>query len=90
MSRVLTYDLEGETSRSFLDLRYRAADEHLIFRGDEREGEFCKSYPNTRMKLKGLYAVDDGLLSIILTDVPEGMPMDSVDRLFRGLTEDGG
>ena len=88
MSRVLTYDLEGETSRRFLDLRYRAADEHMFFRGNEREGEFYKSYPDTPMQLKGLYAVDDGLLSIILTDVPEEIPMDSVERLFRGLTED--
>lgn len=85
MSTVLTYDLEGEASRRFLDLRSLAVDEHLIFKGDHREGEFSKTYPHTRTKLRGLYSLEDGLLAIILTDVPRGVPVDDVDTMFRRL-----
>ena len=87
MSTVLTYDLEGEASRRFLDLRSLAVDEHLVFKGDHREGEFSKSYPHTRIKLRGLYSLEDGLLSIILTDVPRDVPLDHVDIMFRRLVE---
>lgn len=84
---VFTYDIEGEPSSRFLRLRSRAVEDHLVFDGDEYEGEFCKRFPHTCMEIKGLYSIDDGMMSVFVTEVPEGYSMESVDDLFRDLLE---
>ncbi len=85
MGSFLTYPLEGEPSRRFFDLRVRASEEHLIFDGDEREGEFCKKYPHACMDLKGLYSIEDSMLSISLTEIPEGHALEKVEDMFLNL-----
>jgi hypothetical protein len=87
MGRVLTYPLEGEPSRRFLEMRVRGPEEHLMFDGDEREGEFCKRYPHACMELRGLYSIEESMLSIFLTEVPEGHFMDRVESMFLKLIE---
>jgi hypothetical protein len=82
MGKVLTYTLEGDPSRRFMELRMRAVEDHLVFDGNEHEGEFCKQYPHSCMMLRGLYSLDDGMLSIYVTDVPEGQTMKSVEDWF--------
>ena len=63
-------------------MRVRASEEHLMFDGDEHEGEFCKKYPHACMDLRGLYSIDDSMLSISLTEVPEGHALESVEAMF--------
>jgi hypothetical protein len=85
MGKFLTYPLEGEPSRRFHELRVRASEEHLMFDGDEHEGEFIKRFPHASMELRGLYSIDDNMLSISLTEVPEGHTLERVENMFLDL-----
>ena len=69
-------------------MRVRATEDHLIFNGDEREGEFCKHYPHACMELRGVYAIEDSMLSIFVTDVPEGLTMKKVEEMFHSIVEE--
>lgn len=85
MGKVLTYSLEGNPSRVFMSIRVKGLEKHMVFDGDSKEGEFCQRYPNTRMELRGLYSIDDSMLSIFVTDMPEDHTIQVVDDLFEGL-----
>jgi len=87
MGRVLTYLLEEEPTKALMGLRLRGIDHHMVFDGDESEGEFCKRYPETEMELRGLYTMDDGMLSVVLTDVPDEVPHHEVEGMFEKLVE---
>lgn len=83
--KVFTYHMEGDPSRWFLDMRSKAVEDHLVFEGDEHEGEFCQRFPHTCMEIKGLYSIDDGMMSVYVTEVPEGYSTENVEDLFREL-----
>jgi len=85
MGRVLTYLLEEEPTKAIMGLRLRGIDHHVVFDGDESEGEFTKRYPYSEMELRGLYTLDDGILSVVLTDVPEDVPHHEVEGMFEEL-----
>jgi hypothetical protein len=87
MGRVLTYLIEEEPSKALLGMRMKGVDNHLTFDGDEAEGEFSKRYPQTSMELRGLYTIDDDMLSIIITDMPEEETFEGVKEMFQGLLE---
>lgn len=87
MGKIFTYGMEGDPSHRFLEMRSRAVEDHMVFDGNEYEGEFCKSFPHTCMELKGLYSIDDGMLSIFVTEVPEDVNIDSVEDLFQDLVD---
>jgi hypothetical protein len=85
MGRVLTYQIEEESKKALMGLRLRGIDQHVVFDGDESEGEFTKRYPETERELRGLYTIDDGMLSVVLTDVPDGVPHNEVEGMFEEL-----
>ncbi len=85
MGRVLTYLLEEEPRKVLMGLRLRGIDQHVVFDGDESEGEFCKRYPETSLEMKGLYTIDDGMLSVVLTDVPDDIQHSDVVSMFETL-----
>lgn len=87
MGRVLTYLLEEEPTKALMGLRLRGIDHHMVFDGDESEGEFSKRYPETELELRGLYTLDDGMLSVVLTDVPSGVPHHEVEGMFEDLLD---
>jgi hypothetical protein len=87
MGRVLTYLIEEEPSKALMGMRVRGVDSHLVFEGDEAEGEFSKRYPTTSMELRGLYSIEDDMLSIIITRMPEEETLEGVRDLFQGLLE---
>jgi hypothetical protein len=82
MGRVLTYLLEEEPTKALMGLRLRGIDHHLVFDGDESEGEFLKRFPETAMELRGLYTIDDGMLSVVLIDVPDDIKHSEVESMF--------
>ena len=82
MGRVLTYLLEEEPSKALNGIRLRGIDHHVVFEGDEVEGEFYRRFPETSLELRGLYTIDDGMLSVVLTDVPDDYPHHEVESLF--------
>jgi hypothetical protein len=85
--KILTYDMEGDPSRRFLRVRSKAIEDHLVFDGDEHEGEFCKRFPNTCMEIRGLYSIDQGVLSVYVTQVPEGQTIEGLEDLFEQLMD---
>ena len=85
MGRVLTYLIEEEASKALMGMRVRGIDRHIVFDGDEAEGEFSKRYPATSMELRGLYTIDNDMLSIIITDMPEEETLEGVSEMFQGL-----
>ncbi|UCC93251.1 MAG: hypothetical protein JSW25_00815 [Thermoplasmata archaeon] len=85
MGRVLTYQLEEEPRKALMGLRLRGIDHHVVFEGTESEGEFLKRFPETSMELKGLYSLDDGMLSLVLTDVPDEVHHSEVEDMFEDL-----
>lgn len=90
MGRVLTYLIEEESKKALMGLRLRGIDQHVVFDGDEYEGEFTKRYPETEMELRGLYSIDDGMLSVVLTDVPDDVTHHEVEGMFEELVESRG
>lgn len=90
MGRVLTYLLEEEPTKALMGLRLRGIDHHLVFDGDESEGEFLKRFPETTMELRGLYTIDDGMLSVVLTDVPDDVHHSEVESMFEELVRSRG
>ena len=87
MGRVLTYLIDEEPSKALLGMRMKGVDNHLVFEGDESEGEFSKRYPATSMELRGLYTIDADMLSIVITDMPEQETLEGVREMFQGLLE---
>jgi hypothetical protein len=87
MGKVLTYDLEGDSAHKFFEMRLKGVEDHLVFDGDEAEGEFCQRFPQTCMELRGLYSIDDNVLSIYLTDVPEGYSIRGIEKMFDDLVK---
>lgn len=85
MGRVLTYTLEEEPSEAIMGMRLRGLDHHVVFDGDHREGEFSMRHPATEMELRGLYSLEEGMLSVVLTHVPEQVPHHEVEALFERL-----
>jgi hypothetical protein len=85
MGRVLTYLLEEESKKALMGLRLRGIDHHLVFDGDDSEGEFTKRYPETEMEMRGLYSIDEGMLSVVLTHVPEDVHHSEVEAMFEEL-----
>ena len=85
MGRVLTYLLEEEPTKALMGLRLRGIDHHVVFDGDESEGEFLKRYPETSLEMKGLYTIDDGMLSVVLIDVPGDIHHSDVESMFETL-----
>jgi hypothetical protein len=90
MGRVLTYQIEEEPSKALMGMRLRGIDHHVVFDGNDYEGEFCKRYPETRLELRGLYTIDEGLLSVVLTDVPEDCDHDDVEYMFEKMVGPSG
>jgi hypothetical protein len=82
MGRVLTYLLKEEPRRALHGMRLRGIDHHLVFDGNESEGEFHKRFPETQMELRGLYTMDDGMLSVIITHVPDEHQDHDVEGMF--------
>lgn len=82
MGRVLTYMIEEEPIRALHHMRLRGIDNHLVFDGNEREGEFCKRFPETEMEMRGLYTIDEGILSVVITHVPERHRDHDVEGMF--------
>ncbi len=82
MGRVLTYIIEEEPAKALIGLRLRGLDHHVVFDGNESEGEFHKHYPDTNLELRGLYSFDDGMLSVMLTDVPKEVQHHEVEGMF--------
>lgn len=85
MGRVLTYILEEEPNKALVGLRLRGLDHHVVFDGDESEGEFHKHYPGTDAEMKGLYTIDEGMMSLVLTRVPADAMDHEVEGLFKEL-----
>lgn len=85
--KVFAYCIEGDAVRSFMDMRLRAVEDHLVFSGDHREGEFCQRFPATGLQLRGLYSIDDNVMSVVLTELPEGHPPEAVQGLFQQLVD---
>jgi hypothetical protein len=90
MGRVLTYLIEEEPRRAFLGMRLRGIDHHVVFDGNESEGEFSKRFPGTELELRGLYTFDEGMLSVILTDVPHEHRDHDVEGMFDELVSPQG
>lgn len=82
MGKVLTYDLKGDTAHRFMSMRMKGVEEHLVFEGDDTEGEFCQRFPQTCMEVRGLYSIEDNVLSIYLTQVPEGYTVKGIEAMF--------
>lgn len=82
MGRVLTYQLDEEPNRALMGMRLRGLDYHLVFHGDDSEGEFSKHFPETELEMRGLYTFDSGMLSVILTHVPEEHRDHDVEGMF--------
>ncbi len=82
MGRVLTYLLEDEPARALIGMRLRGIDHHLVFDGDEYEGEFWKRFPETQLEMRGLYTMDDGMLSVVITHVPDEHRDHDVEGMF--------
>jgi len=85
MGRVLTYLIEEEPREALMGMRLRGLDHHLVFDGDHREGEFSMRHPETAMELQGLYSMEDGMLCVVLTQVPEQVPHHEVEAMFERL-----
>jgi hypothetical protein len=63
-------------------MRLRGIDHHVVFDGNDSEGEFSKRFPETELELRGLYTFDEGMLSVILTDVPQEHRDHDVESMF--------
>ena len=87
MGRVLTYQLEKEPSQTLMGMRMRGIDHHVVFSGNSSEGEFSKRFPETELELKGLYTMDDGMLSVILTEVPDEHRDHDTEGMFDQILE---
>jgi hypothetical protein len=89
MGRVLTYLIEEESKKALMGLRLRGIDHHVVFEGDETEGEFTKRYPETELEMRGLYSIEEGMLSVLLTDVPPEVQHSEVEGMFEELVGPG-
>lgn len=85
MGRVLTYTLEEEPREALMGMRFRGIDQHVVFEGDHREGEFSMRHPSTEMELRGLYSMEEGMLSVVLTHVPDLVSHREVEAMFERL-----
>ena len=85
MGRVLTYLVEEEPTRALMAMRLRGIDHHVVFHGNEEEGEFSKRFPETELETRGLYAFDGGMLSVVLTHVPDEHQDHDVEAMFEEL-----
>jgi hypothetical protein len=83
MGRVLTYLIEEEPTRALLGMRLRGIDHHLVFDGNESEGEFSKRFPETQLEMRGLYTLDEGIMSVVITHVPFEHRDHDVEGMFQ-------
>ena len=68
-----------------MGMRLRGLDHHVVFDGNESEGEFSKRFPETDLEMRGLYTFDEDMLSVVITHVPELHADHDVEGMFEEL-----